>query len=80
MKKLFLTSFVFNTGEVEYKDYRLVVVTKTDVERYKQLHKDDPMKSDDIELSIAYQKFSEWFPIVYPESVLKQHITYPAIL
>jgi len=80
MKKLFLTSFVFTTGEVEYKDYRLVVVTKTDVERYKQLHKDDPMKSDDIELSIAYQKFSDWFPAIFPESVLTHHIAYPAIL
>lgn len=79
MKKLFLTSFVFITGGIEYKDYRLVVVTGADVKLYKEKHKDDTMKSDDVELSVAYQKFSEWFPVMFPESELTSHIAYPSI-
>ena len=79
MKKLFLTSFVFTTGGIEYKDYRMVVVTKEDVQNYTDAHKDDAMKSDDPELSCAYEKFSHWFPKTFPESELNYHIAYPAI-
>lgn len=79
MKKLFLTSFVFITGGIEYKDYRLVVVTKEDIKNYKDAHKGDTMVSGDPELASAYEKFSQWFPTMYPESKLIYHITHPAI-
>jgi len=80
MKKLFLTSFAFKTGEQEYKEYRLVVVTKQDVLDYKFMHKDDGYKSEDPELSVAYDKFNDWFPKMFPESTLIYHIAHPAIL
>jgi hypothetical protein len=80
MKKLFLTSFVFTTGGIEYKEYRLVVVTKADIQNYKDAHKGDTMVSDDPELSSAYEKFSQWFPQMFPESELISHIAHPAIL
>ncbi len=80
MKKLFLTSFAFKTGDVEYKEHRLVVVTKDDVTAYIHDHEQDGYKSDDPELSVAYEKFTEWFPKMYPESELIYHIAHPAIV
>lgn len=79
MKKLFLTSFAFKTGEVEYKETRLVLVTGKDVNKYLETHKDDGSKSDDPELSVAYDKFNDWFPHMFPESELVYHIAHPAI-
>jgi len=80
MKKLFLTSFAFKTGEVEYKETRLVLVTGEDVKKYKQAHEGEPMESGDPELSSAYEKFSQWFPQMFPESELIYHIAHPAIV
>lgn len=80
MKKLFLTSFVFKTGDQEYKDYRMVLVTGQDVKNYYDAHHGDPMLSDDPELHSAYEKFNQWFPTMYPESELIYHIAHPAII
>ncbi len=79
MKKLFLTSFAFKTGDVEYKETRLVLVTSQDVFYYKEKHKEDGYKSDDPELSVAYNKFNDWFPKMFPESELIYHIAHAAI-
>ena len=77
MKKLFLTSFVFTTGGIEYSTDRLVLVTSTDVPESAELTKEftpiDPW------LEVAYNKAMAWFPTNYPKSELKSCMTHPAI-
>jgi hypothetical protein len=75
MKKLFLTSFTFKTGEREHQDYRIVMVTKKDHEilnRYEHDHIDK-------DLYIADRKTELWFNINYPESTLLWLATKPVI-
>lgn len=80
MKKLFLTSFAFTTGDVDYKEQRLVVVTQKDIsmpqtsEEYNKL-----LNSNDQFRHIAHIKFDKWFPVNYPESKLIYCIVHPVI-
>lgn len=65
MRKLFLTSFRFRTGEIDYHEQRLVVVTDGDTQ--------------EAELSIAYDKAKAYFKDFFPESELHSIIVHPAI-
>jgi hypothetical protein len=69
MKKLFLTSFTFDTGDVkDIKEYRMVVVTGKEVSA--------PGRSF---YDIAYEKAGKWFNENFPESILKSIIAHQAI-
>lgn len=67
MKKLFLTSFEFTTGDNRYKEQRLVMVQSNELGA-DQTHED-----------VAYQKINRWFPVNYPESKLISIIAHPTI-
>lgn len=76
MKKLlFLASFVFETGEIEYKDNQLVLVTDRDVQRFmekqKALNPDKGERGPYEHYDAAYDVFRTWFEEVFPESTLK---------
>lgn len=79
MKKLlFLASFVFETGKIEYKDNQLVMVTDRDVQRFmekqKALNPDKGDRGPYEHHDAAYDVFRTWFEEVYPESTLKHII------
>jgi hypothetical protein len=69
MKKLFLTSFVFDTGDLkDIKEYRMVVVTGKEVAQPGRAYYD-----------LAYEKAGKWFEENYPESKLKVLVAHQAI-
>jgi len=77
MKKLFLASFVFETGGIEYKDRQLILVTNKDVERSKdkQISLNPAARTHDLDhYDAAYDVFHDWFKGAYPESELKHII------
>lgn len=78
MKKLFLTSFVFKTGEIEYKEQRLVIASNKEVQEYHKKHSDQ-FDLPEGELDIAYFKAKQWFRNDFPESELISLIVHPAI-
>ena len=88
MKKLFLASFLFTTGEKEYKEYRLILVTKADLQEYiRKMDKAPAEKAADFfenqrqaELEIAYEKAEAWFPTAFPQSVWMSTVIHPAIV
>lgn len=69
MRKLFLTSFKFKTGENVYEEHRLVVVTKQDLQTYydrgKQIGQAMPPRDPH---EVASAKMHHWFKLNYPES------------
>jgi len=67
MKKLFLTSFEFKTGENTYKEQRLVMVQSNEIPEGKD------------EEFVAYDKIKKWFPVNFPESSLLEIQAYPTI-
>lgn len=77
MKKLlFLASFVFDTGEIEYNDRQLVMVTDKDVQAFivkKKIVNPHPTKLTDHH-DAAYDVFEMWFKENFPESKLKHLI------
>jgi hypothetical protein len=85
MKKLFLTSFAFTTGETQYNESRLVVVTKDDIKRVtekqnKLLIESGRVPTPEMDaLDVAYDMAKEWFPTMYPESKLISVITHESI-
>jgi hypothetical protein len=87
MKKLFLTSFVFKTGDQEYKEHRLVIVSKKEAQEYSHNRHtgipiesvDPPMDIQTAELEVAYHKAQRWFAKDFPESTLIHCIAHPAI-
>jgi len=75
MKKLlFLASFVFETGKIEYSDNQLVMVTDKDVQRFtenqKALNPDKGDRGPYDHYDACYDVFKAWFKEVYPESTL----------
>ena len=88
MKKLFLASFLFTTGEKEYKEYRLILVTKVDLQEYiRKTERTPAEKAADFfenkrqdELEIAYEKARAWFPTAFPQSVWMSTVIHPAIV
>jgi hypothetical protein len=75
MKKLYLASFVFETGEIEYKDHQLVLVTDKDVKAVN----DQVAESNCCDHRYAAYNLAEgWFKQTYPESKLTHLIcNYP---
>lgn len=69
MGKLFLTSFVFDTGDQkDIKEYRMVHVTNKEVAQPGRAYYD-----------LAYEKACKWFKENYPESELKILVAHQAI-
>lgn len=81
MKKLlFLTSFVFTTGGIEYKQQRLIVVTKKDVDAlFLQTGDTNEWPKDDPYLFIATHKALGWFRLNFPNSKLISCMVHDAI-
>lgn len=77
MRKLYLASFTFKTGDLEYNDYRIAVVSQEDRKGSEMQIQGEKMV--DMDLEIAYKKLQAWFPIVYPESELLHLIIHQAI-
>jgi hypothetical protein len=61
MRKLFLTSFSFRTGDSEFKEYRIVVVNNYDKPKNKSRELSD-------ETQVALEKLTTWFSNEFPES------------
>lgn len=78
MKKLFLTSFVFSTGGIEYKEQRLVIASNQAAAEYNKKYPGRGMPPQG-ELAIAYFKAKQWFENDFPESELISLIVHPAI-
>lgn len=66
MRKLFLTSFTFKTGDNEFTQQRLVAINSND-------------KDEEADLTQAYETAKSWFPHEFPESNLLSLVAYPAI-
>jgi hypothetical protein len=81
MKKLlYLTSFVFITGGIEYKQNRLVVVTKKDVDAlFIQIGDTDEWPKEDPYQFVADYKALGWFRLNFTESKLISCIVHKAI-
>ena len=79
MRKLFLASFKFKTGETVYEQQRLVVVESSEVVSYLPLATHSKQKVREAEYEIAHIKAKQWFPTEFPESELILYQVYPAI-
>lgn len=76
MRKLYLASFYFRTGKLDFNDYRIVVVSQEDRSGQPEIQGE---KIVDVDLEIAYKKMMAWFPVVFPESELSHLIIHPSI-
>jgi hypothetical protein len=72
MRKLFLTSFSFRTGDSEFKEYRIVVVNNYDKPKNKSRELSD-------EMQVALEKITAWFVNEFPESKMLAAWVHPAI-
>jgi hypothetical protein len=72
MRKLFLTSFSFRTGDSEFKEYRIVVVNNYDKPKNKNRELSD-------ETQVALEKLTTWFGNEFPESTMLGAWVHPAI-
>lgn len=72
MRKLILTSFKWKTGDLEFEDKRLVVVTVKPESKGNDMHTDDAQWQ-------AIRNLEKWFPKRYPESELIGVWAHPTI-
>lgn len=79
MKKLFLTSFTFTTGDIQYTEYRIVVVSSIDVQKYRQDHKEMNFEYADAESNVVIEKAQAWFSKTHTESIVISIMAHPAI-